>query len=47
MDLALNNLQMMICHKTQTTNQPKMENVVEDEVKIRKIISVSKVFSFS
>ena len=22
MDLALNNLQMLICHKTQTTNQP-------------------------
>ena len=23
MDLALNNLQMLICHKTQPTNQPK------------------------
>ena len=22
MDLALNNLQRLICHKTQTTNQP-------------------------
>ena len=23
MDLALNNLQMLMCHKTQTTNQPE------------------------
>ena len=23
MDLALNNLQRLICHKTQTTNQPR------------------------
>ena len=25
MDLALNNLQRLICHKTQTTNQPTSE----------------------
>ena len=25
MDLALNNLQMLICHKTQTTKQPKLQ----------------------
>ena len=25
MDLALNNLQRLICHKTQTTNQPLIE----------------------
>ena len=24
MDLALNNLQRLICHKTQTTNQPHL-----------------------
>ena len=24
MDLALNNLQRLICHKTQTTNQPTL-----------------------
>ena len=24
MDLALNNLQWLICHKTQQTNQPKL-----------------------
>ena len=28
MDLALNNLQRLICHKTQQTNQPLERNVV-------------------
>ena len=27
MDLALNNLQRLICHKTQTTNQNKMQPI--------------------
>ena len=29
MDLALNNLQRLICHKTQTTNQPIFSKVKE------------------
>ena len=27
MDLALNNLQRLICHKTQPTNQPNLPNL--------------------
>ena len=30
MDLALNNLQRLICHKTQTINQPSGKDIVID-----------------
>ena len=32
MDLALNNLQMLICHKTQTTDQPTLMTSLKFEV---------------
>ena len=39
MDLALNNLQRLICHKTQTTNQPtiqvKVNNCLKKKCKTR------------
>ena len=31
MDLALNNLQGLICHKTQPTNQPTTSNQIIDK----------------
>ena len=32
MDLALNNLQRLICHKTQQTNQP-ITNIIKRHIK--------------
>ena len=34
MYLALNNLQMLICHKTQPTNQPTQPSVIRDTKKV-------------
>ena len=34
MDLALNNLQRLICHKTQPTNQPTNHQVLFDVIQI-------------
>ena len=39
MDLALNNLQGLICHKTQTTNQTKAESVISFKYSFMNIIS--------
>ena len=33
MDLVLNNLQRLICHKTQqTTNQPNLQSILKHEI---------------
>ena len=31
MDLALNNIQRLICHKTQLTNQPTKNNTLHEQ----------------
>ena len=30
MDLALNKIKKLICHKTESTNQPEYKNIVSD-----------------
>ena len=34
MDLALNNLQRLICHKTKPTNQPSLWNDISGSIKL-------------
>ena len=43
MDLALNNLQRLICYKTQTTNQP-LEKFVKPFVCILKVFDWDNFF---
>ena len=42
MDLALNNLQRLICHKTQTTNQPLMYPLENSSVNVEEVDIVIK-----